>query len=563
MGLLQRPPPTLALLLLAALLAAALAQPVHAFSNVPWQKQAVYQLLTDRFAAPQAMPGSRGQQCGSLSNYCGGTWRGMLQQLRYIQGLNLNAIWSSPIAVQPYGGYHGYWPTDLYDVNPSFGTPGDLQHVLQQLADQGMKHILDVVMNHVGYGSSVFLPAFNPFSDPSNFHNCTLAGCDPDCNIPADNPTYDQQWHCQLSGLPDLNQSIPYVREMFADYIQWILSQYSVHMLRLDAAGSIDPDFFPYFMNFTTLPAWLEVGGKLQLHEQYEKVRGNASYSYQSWVIYNAASACFALSPTSDEGDEGCLQISQSRSTLMSYGVEMGGVGYWVENHDTDRFLSTRASLPAYRNALAFILLAEGIPIIYYGAEQGMTGLTIDNTNRWPLWEVGYDNTNPLYTHIRTLAWYRWWMNLGNKSFTEHYMDRRTYTFSRGSDMVVVLTNGNYSEAVPRPAAYNLSGLASFAGDTLCDALRSGYCVEVSEEGVALVQPSPTDEPLLLVHNNWVHSDTFFIMLHNRPVLWQQGLIVTFSTLCGALLLWFAVGYGIQYYRTGSIHPAQDLSASC
>ena len=42
-------------------------------------------------------------------------------------------------------------------------------------------------------------------------------------------------------------------------------------MLRLDAAGSIDPDFFPYFMNFTTLPAWLEVGGKLQLHEQYEK----------------------------------------------------------------------------------------------------------------------------------------------------------------------------------------------------------------------------------------------------------------------------------------------------
>ena len=52
------------------------------------------------------------------------------------------------------------------------------------------------------------------------------AGCDPDCNIPADNPTYDQLWHCQLSGLPDLNQSMPYVREMFADYIQWILSQY-------------------------------------------------------------------------------------------------------------------------------------------------------------------------------------------------------------------------------------------------------------------------------------------------------------------------------------------------
>ncbi len=56
----------------------------------------------------------------------------------------------------------------------------------------------------------------------------------------------------------------------------------------------------------------------------------------------------------------------------------------------------------------------------------------------------------------------------------EHYVDRRTYTFSRGADMVVVLTNGNYSDATPRPAAYNLSGLANFAGRTLCDALRSG-----------------------------------------------------------------------------------------
>jgi hypothetical protein len=41
-------------------------------------------------------------------------------------------------------------------------------------------------------------------------------------------------------------------------------------MLRLDAAGHIDPDFFPYFMNFTTLPAWLEVVD-LQLHQQYEQ----------------------------------------------------------------------------------------------------------------------------------------------------------------------------------------------------------------------------------------------------------------------------------------------------
>jgi alpha-amylase len=64
----------------------------------------------------------------------------------------------------------------LYATNPSFGTPDQLQDILQQLSEKGIKIILDVVMNHVGYGSSPFLAPFNPFSDPSYFHNCTLAG---------------------------------------------------------------------------------------------------------------------------------------------------------------------------------------------------------------------------------------------------------------------------------------------------------------------------------------------------------------------------------------------------
>jgi hypothetical protein len=45
-------------------------------------------------------------------------------------------------------------------------------------------------------------------------------------------------------------------------------------------------------------------------------------------------------------------------------------------------------------------------------------------------------------------------------------------------------------------------------------------------------------------------------------VLWKQGLIVTFSTLIGALLVWLAVRCAIDYRRTGHIHPSQGLAAS-
>jgi hypothetical protein len=33
-----------------------------------------------------------------------------------------------------------------------------------------------------------------------------------------------------------------------------------------------------------------------------------------------------------------------------------------------------------------------------------------------------------------------------------------------------------------------------------------------------MVQPSPTDEPLVLVGDGWVKEESFFIMLSNRPV---------------------------------------------
>lgn len=49
---------------------------------------------------------------------------------------------------------------------------------------------------------------------------------------------------------------------------------------------------------------------------------------------------------------------------------------------------------------------------------QGMVGNLSDNTNRLPLWERGFSKGNPLYTFIRTLAWYRWWQQLGKEPFT-------------------------------------------------------------------------------------------------------------------------------------------------
>lgn len=76
--------------LLAVVLAASGASGLNA---AEWRRQSVYQVLTDRFARTDS---STSAPC-DLSNYCGGTWQGIINKLDYIQGMGFTAVWISPI----------------------------------------------------------------------------------------------------------------------------------------------------------------------------------------------------------------------------------------------------------------------------------------------------------------------------------------------------------------------------------------------------------------------------------------------------------------------------------
>jgi alpha-amylase len=58
-----------------------------------WKSRTIYQLLTDRFARTDG--GS--QLCDDLSDYCGGSYKGIQDNLDYITDMGFDAIWISPI----------------------------------------------------------------------------------------------------------------------------------------------------------------------------------------------------------------------------------------------------------------------------------------------------------------------------------------------------------------------------------------------------------------------------------------------------------------------------------
>lgn len=172
-----------------------------------WKTRSVYHILTDRFAPSKGSP-FEGTVCTNLKKYCGGTWKGIEQNLDYIKGMGFDAIWISPVVKNVDNpnptlgdGYHGYWTKDFERLNNVWGSEKDLKRLVQSAHAKGILVMVDVVINHSGYmkydevkKDFKYLDIV-PFNKKEYYH--------PLCEI---NDWYDpwQLENCWLCGLPDL-----------------------------------------------------------------------------------------------------------------------------------------------------------------------------------------------------------------------------------------------------------------------------------------------------------------------------------------------------------------------
>ena len=119
-----------------------------------WREEVIYQLMTDRFANADLANDIRVQP-GAPARYHGGDWRGIEENLDYLEDLGVTAIWISPIIKNVeedagVDGYHGYWQQDFTRLNPHFGDLAALRRMVDAAHDRNIKVILDIVTNHVG-----------------------------------------------------------------------------------------------------------------------------------------------------------------------------------------------------------------------------------------------------------------------------------------------------------------------------------------------------------------------------------------------------------------------------
>ncbi|KAJ6072642.1 hypothetical protein N7467_010727 [Penicillium canescens] len=357
-----------------------------------WRSQSIYFMLTDRFARTD---GSTTASCdASMRRYCGGTWKGIENKLDYIQGMGFTAIWITPVTAQlpedtKYGeAYHGYWQQDIYGLNSHYGTADDLKDLASALHKRGMYLMVDVVANHMGYdgsGDSVNYAVFDPFNEKKYFHSyCEVNDYSNQTNV-------QDCWLGDTTvSLPDLDTGREDVQSMWYNWVGSLVSNYSIDGLRVDTVKHVEKSFWP---------GYNKAAGVYCIGEVFD---GDAHYTcpYQevmdgllNYPMYYPLLGAFKS--TSGSMSDLYNMINTVKSTCADSTL----LGNFVENHDNPRFASYTDDMSLAKNAAAFTIMADGIPIIYAGQEQHYSGGS-DPNNREATWLSKYNTNSELYQLI-------------------------------------------------------------------------------------------------------------------------------------------------------------------
>jgi len=146
-----------------------------------WDNANVYFVLTDRFYNGNT---SNDNSYGrpqvdawgtNVGTFHGGDIKGLTEKLEegYFTELGTNAIWISAPWEQMHGwvggkdgdfahyGYHGYYGLDFTAMDKNMGTIDEMREFVDTAHSLGIRVVLDIVMNHVGYPTIVDMHDFD------------------------------------------------------------------------------------------------------------------------------------------------------------------------------------------------------------------------------------------------------------------------------------------------------------------------------------------------------------------------------------------------------------------
>ncbi|CAK9043660.1 unnamed protein product [Durusdinium trenchii] len=262
--------------------------------------------------------------------------------------MGFDCVWITPVV--DANGFMGYDAVNIFDIEPHFGTKESYR---------GTEYLIAWPP-----------PPFNPSEDNARLKKLKQAG-EADCghhvaeqtecacfpgnmgfNCPSLSPTDFSTGY--LGVLGDLNHSNPFVRQTLLKWVHEMVQNYSLDALRLDTAVYLDRGFLPEVQE----AAGVQVLGEATVN----------NLTFQASLMHGG-------------GQSGLLGLL---NFPPFYQLPRAFCGYRIGGDFGDYSLQGLLDLSGefccrIRQALVWVFLSRGIPILYYGTEQGLDG----HQGRW------------------------------------------------------------------------------------------------------------------------------------------------------------------------------------
>lgn len=354
----------------------------------------MYLLMPDRFSNGNPNNGSDALTVEKYNRELpggrhGGDIQGIINHLDYIQELGATTLWSTPLCEDNDANYsyHNYGQSDVYKIDPRYGTNENYVKLSSEIHKRKMKLVLDYVTNHWGLEHWMIkdLPTHDWINQFENYtqtnHKRTLVH---DINASKiDTKTCFDGWF--VPSMPDLNQRNPLVLNYLTQNAIWWIEYANLDGFRVDTYNYAEPSAIAKWTKAITneYPNF-NIVGEISMRDQAQlsywqkdspigKIQNFNSY-LPSVMDFILADDLLTIFNEDGNWETGMIRIYNNFANDFLY-PNANNLLIFAENHDTQRLNHVyQNNIRKYKMTMALIATVRGIPQLYYGSEIGMAG---------------------------------------------------------------------------------------------------------------------------------------------------------------------------------------------
>lgn len=320
-----------------------------------------------------------------------GDFAGLKEKLSYYKDLGITGLWLMPINSSP--SYHGYDVTDYKNLNKEFGTINDFKELLDEAEKQGIKIIMDFVLNHTSSLHPWFKEAVK---DKNSKYRDYFVWADPMDNTKKMGEWGQQVWHNKgtdkfygvfYNGMPDLNYRNVNVRKEIKEATKFWLDL-GIDGFRLDASKFLDTN------NEVTQLWWND------FNTYVKSINKDAFIVGENWDTSMDFLGQFMASMDSSFNfnfKDLILSMAKGNNVNLMEEIDLRNEIYesynknfidtlFIGNHDMTRVATElKNDIQKQKFAISILMTLLGTPFLYYGEELGQSGNRPDENLREPM----------------------------------------------------------------------------------------------------------------------------------------------------------------------------------